>query len=518
MLTPAQIRAHKFISAVRGSYKSEDVDSFFEDVLASYEQVFKENAELIKKISLLAERVEAYRNDEDNIKVTLLTAQRMADKMMRDANETSAEQLRTAAEKLEYAESHAKAQAQMIIDNANSKAQAEIVAAELQTKQIIEDAVKQSELISLKAKKDSLEQLEKTKEEIKNETLSLEILKREAAVFKGELLEKYRQHIEYIGGIPGSVDTFSQQKSKQEPDSTIVAEDTIAVEAVESVESVEEALTEEQEEFLFGEKEESDYEDHAELPLIKQDDFNAEEQKEQVSLEELDAFLKGQVEESSSENDEELQTEDEEVSEEDEAEYESESETEDEIAMNENDDDESKKTDDRREELDDGVSSVPKPVSFLGFSSDESKDEGEFPSLFTLRQRAMAQQQELSGTEANSEPDVSGNEPEPAVDYSFKPAVFEEDDEMKTDEVFESPDDDDDENDDEIVEALDSDESEGFKVFLENIDDDDDVSADKSEDEPAEKTGSFETVEYAEEDDDDDDGDSQPRFKGFFKK
>lgn len=508
MLTPAQIKAHRFISAVRGSYKSEDVDSFFEDVLASYEQVFKENAELIKKISLLAERVEAYRNDEDNIKVTLLTAQRVADKMMREANETSQEQLRVAGEKLEYAESHAKAQAQMIIDDANRKAQAEVVAAELKTKQIIEDAAKQAEVILQSAKRDSFEQLEKTKDEIKNETLSLEILKREAAAFKSELLEKYRQHIEYIGGIPGSVDAFSQQKSKQEPDLTIIAED------IKAVDSNDEALTEEQEEYIFGEKEEIVSEDQKELPVFSQEDFNAEEQKEQVSLEELDAFLQGQIEESSAENDEEIQTADEE----DDAEAEYESETDDETVMNENDEDENKESDVLPEELDDGVASIPKPVSFLGFSSDESRDEGEFPSLFTLRQRAMAQQQELSGADKGPESDVFETEPEAADDFAFKPAVFEEDDTSKTDEFFESPEEGEEENDDETVESLDADESEGFKVFLENIDDDDDGLTNKSEDEPAAKTGSFETVEYAEEDDDDDDGDSQPRFKGFFKK
>ena len=57
MLKPEQIRSHRFISAGRGTYEAGDVDSFLSEVAVSYEQVFRENGDLVKKISLLSERV-----------------------------------------------------------------------------------------------------------------------------------------------------------------------------------------------------------------------------------------------------------------------------------------------------------------------------------------------------------------------------------------------------------------------------------------------------------------------------
>ena len=83
MLKPEQIRSHRFISAGRGTYEAGDVDSFLSEVAMSYEQVFRENGDLVKKISLLAERVSQYKKDEDNIRRALLTAERMADLILR---------------------------------------------------------------------------------------------------------------------------------------------------------------------------------------------------------------------------------------------------------------------------------------------------------------------------------------------------------------------------------------------------------------------------------------------------
>ena len=83
MLKPEQLKSHRFISAGRGTYEAEDVDSFLREVSASYEKMFKENGDLVKKMSLLAERVSQYKKDEDNIRRALLTAERMADKIQR---------------------------------------------------------------------------------------------------------------------------------------------------------------------------------------------------------------------------------------------------------------------------------------------------------------------------------------------------------------------------------------------------------------------------------------------------
>ena len=116
MLTPSKIKNHHFEAAGKNAYRAQSVDDFFEIVADSYEQMFKENGELVKKIGLLAERVEEYRNDEDNIRAALLTAQRMADKIMKETNEKSEKQLAEAAENAAAKEAAAEAKAKRLVE------------------------------------------------------------------------------------------------------------------------------------------------------------------------------------------------------------------------------------------------------------------------------------------------------------------------------------------------------------------------------------------------------------------
>ena len=99
MLTPAKIKNHHFDASGRNAYKAESVDSFFAEVAESYEQMFRENGEMYKKIGLLAERLEEYRKDEDNIRNALLTAQRMAEKITNEAQAKADELLSSAEER-----------------------------------------------------------------------------------------------------------------------------------------------------------------------------------------------------------------------------------------------------------------------------------------------------------------------------------------------------------------------------------------------------------------------------------
>ena len=83
MLTPETLKAKSFQATGRGAYRADDVDSFFAEVTSSYEQMFKENGELIKKISLLANKVEQYKEEEDSLRTALISAQTLADKSVR---------------------------------------------------------------------------------------------------------------------------------------------------------------------------------------------------------------------------------------------------------------------------------------------------------------------------------------------------------------------------------------------------------------------------------------------------
>lgn len=84
-LTLEDIANISFPRANFGGYRAEDVDAFIDDVQVSYDNVLKESAELKRKLAILAQKVEEYRNEEDSIRNTLLSAQKLADASVREA-------------------------------------------------------------------------------------------------------------------------------------------------------------------------------------------------------------------------------------------------------------------------------------------------------------------------------------------------------------------------------------------------------------------------------------------------
>ncbi len=85
MLSIEEIKNISFRKSSIGGYKPEDVDSFIDQVLITMEQLRKEKSDLVKKMDILATRVEEYRADEDAVRNALLSAQRVADSTIKEA-------------------------------------------------------------------------------------------------------------------------------------------------------------------------------------------------------------------------------------------------------------------------------------------------------------------------------------------------------------------------------------------------------------------------------------------------
>ena len=88
MLTIDEIKDISFRKG-RG-YRGEDVDAFIDEVILTFEQMKKEKSELIRKMDILATRVEQYRADEETVRNALLTSQRIADQSIKEANAKAA--------------------------------------------------------------------------------------------------------------------------------------------------------------------------------------------------------------------------------------------------------------------------------------------------------------------------------------------------------------------------------------------------------------------------------------------
>lgn len=98
-LTPMDINNKEFKRVLRG-YSPEEVDEFLDEVVESYEELFKEKSKLEEKLAAASEQINHYSKIETTIQNTLLlaqnaadsakeTAQREADLMLKNANEAA---------------------------------------------------------------------------------------------------------------------------------------------------------------------------------------------------------------------------------------------------------------------------------------------------------------------------------------------------------------------------------------------------------------------------------------------
>ncbi|MCI9121312.1 MAG: DivIVA domain-containing protein [Oscillibacter sp.] len=105
MLTPQDVSGRSFTKMMMGGYNMTMVDEFLDELTDDYTTLYKENADLKAKLKVLAEKVEEYRATEDSMRATLLTAQRLAESIVKEAEAKRDEMLgkaeAAAREKLE---------------------------------------------------------------------------------------------------------------------------------------------------------------------------------------------------------------------------------------------------------------------------------------------------------------------------------------------------------------------------------------------------------------------------------
>ncbi len=95
MMTPQEVASHSFAKATLGGYNLAMVDEFLDALTEDYTALYNENAILKNKLKVLSDTVEEYRATEATMRKTLLAAQEMSDKLVK---ETEAKCAQMAAE------------------------------------------------------------------------------------------------------------------------------------------------------------------------------------------------------------------------------------------------------------------------------------------------------------------------------------------------------------------------------------------------------------------------------------
>lgn len=98
----------EFKKSVRG-YNAEEVHNFVDEVVATLEQNKKEKVELVKKLDILAKRIEQYRQDEENVRGALINAEKVKGSAVKEAESKVSNMLE-----------EAKAEAKRIVYDANA--------------------------------------------------------------------------------------------------------------------------------------------------------------------------------------------------------------------------------------------------------------------------------------------------------------------------------------------------------------------------------------------------------------
>lgn len=207
MFSPQDIEEKTFEKAFMGGYKADDVDDFLDGLAADYKKLYVENAELKKKMSVLVEKIEEYRKDEDYIKNAILYAQRLKEDALKETSEKSDSHLKEANER-----------AEAIINEASERARA----INEETDRIVE--------VTKKTNADL----------IAKENEALNAIRKEVSDFKTNLQNMYKAHLKVIMSLP----TYEEpEKPVQE-----LLKEEIALEPLKEEAVIEEKVEEPKEE------------------------------------------------------------------------------------------------------------------------------------------------------------------------------------------------------------------------------------------------------------------------------
>lgn len=131
MFTPQEVSEKVFPKASfgGGGYNMASVDEFLDALTEDYTALFKDNVTLKAKLKVLAEKVEEYRSTEEAMRQALLTAQKMAAKLVQEAQ--------TEKEKI-LSDARAEAQAEIRrLDGERQAAEQKLQAAQARTADFI---------------------------------------------------------------------------------------------------------------------------------------------------------------------------------------------------------------------------------------------------------------------------------------------------------------------------------------------------------------------------------------------
>lgn len=250
MLNPEQISNAQFTLVGKGAYRAEEVDAFLKSTAASYGEVAAQNSELMKKISILADRIEQYRAEEDTIKSALIAAERTAKTVRQEAEDEKAAIIASAqAESSEIIEA-ARKNAKDFVDKTKVTVAAYVEKAQTDTDAAISTANETAANTIADANKKAAEIIGDSEEKLAYYTAEATRLKAEIETYKVALSEICEKQLSLLNEIPDApvINDYAVEEvvEVEEPaDEVTVEEETVVSDSL--FEDVEEEKSEQDE-------------------------------------------------------------------------------------------------------------------------------------------------------------------------------------------------------------------------------------------------------------------------------
>lgn len=321
MISSKELR-QKDLEITQNGYNIAEVDALMAESAATIDAYEKQSGDLYHKLEVLAGKIEEYRQEEDAIKTALVTAQKMADKITKESNETASLLISKSEETAKDTVANAKAESDKIISSAReystnliaektqqaeeitNKAQdkaneviasAKVVAQDIldQAKQISDDLIAKSkaekeayEILSNTIKNDAKEFIEKVKSLYNNELDALNSAKLDKENDDTESEEKSIAEIDSeVSGLVDEIEEFTSSipqpiSSEESGDDT---EDAEAEEAEDFQEVIAPDDAEDSEEETEYEREEDNKEPAFDLNEIEYEEITDDDDEDDIT-------------------------------------------------------------------------------------------------------------------------------------------------------------------------------------------------------------------------------------------
>lgn len=190
LMTVNDINQKEFTISKRG-YEQDEVRQFMQQVAEQIHKLEAEKASLIKKLEVLAHKIEEYKRDEQSIQAALLGAQKLAKTTVSEAQQQADKLKQEISQKSTEVLRKAKSESDKMVSESKELSQQLLAKSKVDADKMIADAKSHVE----KTLHDSRYTIEK-------EQANLLRIQKEVSMFKKELLDIYRQHIDVIQKLP----------------------------------------------------------------------------------------------------------------------------------------------------------------------------------------------------------------------------------------------------------------------------------------------------------------------------